>query len=436
MKVEIGGSCLAGTISVQSSKNAGQKIIPATVLVPGITVLEECSLVDDNRALLDMLRLLQIGVVVDDSKVTIDATRPVNTAIPREMTMRTTGSFMLAGALLARFGRATLGAPGGDALGSRPVDYHLAAFEAMGVAFSETCRGYQLALDNPISADFTFPSKTANGTVNACVLATSIPGVTKLRNVDWDPDIADLVAFLRCAGMNVDHRADDSSLIVQGCRAGSNLVSAVEHHMISDRNDAVTLLCAAIAGRGEVVICRVPDGIQPAIELLRNMGANIEEIDDELHVHPVDRLVNVPEVVTAAYPGLSTDWGPMLQALMITAAGQCRFTETVFARRFAHIESLRRLGADIDAIRSPAHSRLYRFRADDQPHTLVIRGVAELTGDTVRANDIRGAAALVIAAIQASGTTRIEGAEHLLRGYELLPERLRSINALCDDISD
>jgi UDP-N-acetylglucosamine 1-carboxyvinyltransferase len=199
--------------------------------------------------------------------------------------------------------------------------------------------------------------------------------------------------------------------------------------MIADRNDAVTLICAAVATRGHVRIEGVPEGIAPAINLLIEMGAKITHSKETVTVEPTQSLRNVPSVITTAFPGLSTDWGPMLQAVMLTATGRVEFTEAVFRFRFSQIEGFEKLGARIEITSKDDVKRYYRFPPDHDPHTAVLTGPADLSAATVHGRDIRGAAALVVAALAATGRTNVLGAEHIVRGYEDLPERLIALGA-------
>lgn len=426
MQVSVQPSELRGSIEVQGSKNAGQKIIPSLAAVSGVTYLHKCSLVGDNLALLDILESLGAHVSIAGNFVSVDTTSLISREISRQQTVRTTGSFIFAGALLGRFGHVRIGAPGGDEIGSRPVDFHLAAFEALGAKVVREGETYVLTLDSPMPADYTFPNKTANGTVNAVLLASFIPGVSVFRNVDWDPDIKDFCRFLSRAGAKVEYDTAAGAISVNG---GSSPLAGCEYTMLADRNDAVTWLAAGLFRGGELAITNAPEGIDPAVALLREMGAKITDEEGVLTVRGSDRLENVPEVFTAAYPGLSTDWGPMLQAVMCTATGSTVFTECVFSDRFSQIDGFVAMGAKIEYLSEPLHADKYRFRKDPgNPHSVLITGPSQLRGTKVCGRDIRGAASLLIAGLGAeSGTTTIDGAEHLLRGYENLVQRVRSI---------
>lgn len=433
MRMSIRRSRLNGSVQVQGSKNAGQKIIPSLALSDGVTHLRKCSLVGDNRALLQILEALGAKVSIDGNDVRVDTTRLASKAIPRELTAKTTGSFIFAGALLGRFGRAELGAPGGDELGSRPVDFHLAAFEAMGVSVTRNGENYILTLTDPRPADYTFPRKTANGTVNAVLLASTLPGLSIFRNVDWDPDIKDHLDFMTAAGADIRYDESSGSIRVQGAPGA---LSGCEYRMLADRNDAVTWLCAGLLGGGSVTLTNVPDGVQPAIDLVRKMGAHVDAQGDSLTVSRTSGLKNVSEVVTAAYPGFSTDWGPMLQALMCISDGEATFTECVFAYRFSQIDGFVAMGADIEYIQEPMHEEKYRFPRDQKnPHSVRIAGVPRLHGASVTGKDIRGAAALLIAGLAADGVTTLDGAEQLLRGYEDIVGRIRGLGGDVSDIA-
>ncbi len=424
-----GGKLLNGTIRVQGAKNAGQKIIPALLTNLGEVEIQQCSCVQDNEVLMSILTRLGTKIIRKSDSIVFDTTHVHNEFIERETTVLSTGTFVFAGAMLRRFGEAKLGAPGGDQLGSRPVDFHLDAFKAMGVNIEKHGEIYHLNLTNPICTDYTFPRKTANGTVNACILASGINGVTILRNVDWDPDIENFMNVMNTFGNRIKYI--NGVIVIEG---NAKLTTKnILTRMISDRNDAVTLICLALVCGGCIEIQNIPDGIEAAILLLREMGANMQQVGTTLIVNK-SHLKNVEEVVTGAHPLLSTDFGPMLQAVMTQAKGRCIFTETVFEKRFGQVDGLIALGADIEKIRCNKYNEKYRFTDDGiSSHSLRIEGSRQLKGTNLYATDIRSAASLLIAALCAEGKSCLHHAEHIYRGYERMVTRLTDIGAYINE---
>lgn len=432
-----GGRRLTGRVTVQGSKNAGQKILPAIAALSVPVEIKNCSLVDDNRVLLSVLEYLGAKIEYDGNNVRIDPSHIEPKMIPRYLTSGSTGTFVFAGAMLRRFGYVSIGGPGGDQIGSRPVDFHLRAFEAMGAKCKRSGDYYEISAQRLVPTAYEFPRKSANGTVNAAIVASGTNGATRFTNVDRDPDIDNFVELMRTAGAVMGYD-DDGSLIVTGT-PNLNETSSLSVTMVPDRNDTATLLVACSLIGEDVILTNVPplEQLKALVDLLAHLGAEIEFRDDEIRISRLDPCGTASQhmdIYTDAFPGLSTDWGPLVQVLISQAKGDFKFTETVFSQRFAHLTGLAAMGANIRYLGENLHKELYRFPVSDgKPHSVQISGPRSLTGATVSATDIRAAAALAVAGLVAEGETTIKCAEHLRRGYENLPERWRQLGA---EISD
>jgi UDP-N-acetylglucosamine 1-carboxyvinyltransferase len=432
-----GGLTLKGTVRIQGSKNAGQKIIPAVATLSSVVTIRNCSLVDDNRVLLQILEHLGAKVSIQGSTVVIDP-RPIEPrSISRDLTRKSTGTFVFAGALLRRFGHVRIGSPGGDQLGSRPVDFHLAAFEALGARCRREGDYYALASDHLSPAAYTFPHKSANGTVNAVLAAASSKGDSLFSNPDRDPDIDNFLELMRAAGTEVEYGPEGSLHVGGALDEGDQ--DPISITMVPDRNDAATWLVIAAVVGDDLVLTDLPPTSQlnALTDLMRELGVSVTLSDGEARVSRLqadNAMKSCLDVLTAPFPGISTDWGPLVQVLLSLAHGEFTFTETVFAERFAQLQGLVDMGAAIRYLPIDLATERYRFpMPDNKPHSIGISGPSSLSGARVTATDIRAGGALLVAALAAQGHTVIDSAQHLRRGYEDLPRRLRSVGA---DISD
>jgi UDP-N-acetylglucosamine 1-carboxyvinyltransferase len=432
-----GGANLQGTVRIQGAKNAGQKILPAIAALAAEVTIKNCSLVDDNKVLLEILEYLGAKVSINGETVVIDA-RPIESrTIPRELTRKSTGTFVFAGSMLRRFGYVRIGGPGGDRLGSRPVDFHLAAFEAFGGSWRRDGEYYDISAPRLTASEYHFPHKTANGTVNAVIAAAGAAGESRLTNPDRDPDIENFIDLMQVAGTEIDFDAD-GSLVVRGA-SDLHTQKPISITMVPDRNDAATwLVAAAVMGQRLTLTGMPPLGQFEALtDLMLKVGVELAASEGEVCVSrfDIDKARSSRfDVRSEPFPGMSTDWGPLVQVLLSQANGDFTFTETVFSQRFTHVADLTKMGAAIEYLTTNLYPEYYRFSVEDgRPHSISISGPRQLRGKKVCATDIRAGAALLIAALSAQGQTEIDCAQHLRRGYENLPERLRNVGA---DVTD
>jgi UDP-N-acetylglucosamine 1-carboxyvinyltransferase len=328
---------------------------------------------------------------------------------PYEIVERMRASIVVLGPLVARFGRARVALPGGDDFGPRPVDMHLGALEQLGVTF-ETAHGYIEARSSGRlrGARIVLEFPSVGATENALMAAVLAEGTTTIDNAAREPEIADLAAFLNRMGANV-LGAGSSTIQIEGVDS----LHPVEHTVIPDRIEAATYLAALGVAGGELVLAGArPDHMDMFIQKLGDMGMRISPDAQGLWAQAPRRLRSV-DVSTLPYPGLATDYKPLLVAMLTTADGVGIVTENLFSGRFRYIDELVRMGADIRT----------------EGHHAVVRGCERLSGAPVRAPDIRAGAALVVAGLAAEGETTVGDAHHLARGYERLCEKLQAVGA-------
>lgn len=429
-----GGLHLQGEVSIQGAKNAAQKILPATIVFPGKHLLRHVPRIEDTAALFTILRYLGADITyLDPHTVLVNTESIVPQELPPNMTALSTGTFLFAGALLSRFGAAKLWHPGGDRIGNRSVGWHLEAFRRLGATIHEEAGCYDIHATALRGAALAFPKPTANGAVNAVMVAARSQGSSVIENVAPEPEIENALAFLRACGARITWQGA-TSLQIEGVSHG-NGGGVID--ILPDRNDAATFLIGAVLGRGPVTLKTIrPDQLTPLFEALRQVGAIIEthtEGNDQVATVYCERLRPTSLHLTSQpYPGFSTDWGPLMQVLMTQLSGTSIFHETVFSHRFAHIGELLKMRASIRAWSLPGDKSLYHFAPTDAGdfHAIEIEGPTQLHGTMVHANDIRAGAALVLAGIIASGVTKVTGIEQIERGYENFVERLNRLGAL------
>ena len=347
-----------------------------------------------------MLRLVNDGAIV-----------PV---APYELVERIRASINVLGPLLGRFGRVSLSLPGGDDFGGRPIDMHLKGLEAMGASF-ELRHGVveasvQTADARLHGAAITLEFPSVGATENILTAAVHAKGTTVIDHAAREPEIADLCNFLVGMGAQIEG-IGSSRLVIHGVEPGA--LHATDHEVVPDRIQAATYLAAVAVSGGEVVLRGARgEHMEMLLRRFHEMGLTITEVPAGLAVWANGRLHSI-DVATLPYPGIATDYKPLLVTMLAVADGVGIVTENLYPGRFRYVEELQRLGADI--------------RADG--HHAVVRGVSRLSGAPVRAPDIRAGAALVVAGLAADGETTLMGVEHVDRGYDDLVGRLAALGA-------
>ncbi|UCF30892.1 MAG: UDP-N-acetylglucosamine 1-carboxyvinyltransferase [bacterium] len=398
-----GGTPLHGEVAVSGAKNAALPLMAASLLVPGEYVLEN---VPDLRDVTTMCGLLgHLGVSCDGrGTVTLDSTKASSWDAPYDLVKTMRASILTLGPLLARFGRAQVSQPGGCAIGTRPINRHLAGLEALG-ANIRLEHGYVIAeAERLVGAEVVFEAPTVTGTENLIMAAVFAEGRTALVNAAREPEIVDLADALNAMGARIAGAGTDV-IHVEGVTS----LTPVRYRVMPDRIEAGTYLIAAGVTRGNVTVkgC-VPSHLRAVIERLEKAGLTVEEGPDWLRAACPDGIRAV-DVRTDPYPGFPTDMQAQFMVLMALSDGLSTLTETIFDGRFMHVPELCRMGADIT---------LSDRRA-------IIRGVAGLSAAPVMATDLRASASLVLAGLAAEeGITEISRVYHLDRGYDSLDRKL------------
>ncbi len=406
-----GGKPLRGEVSISGAKNAALPELCAALLTAQPVALSNVPHLQDVNTTLKLLR--NMGVQAERSQAQPDVVN-LNAAdvhapeAPYELVKTMRASILVLGPLLARFGSARVSLPGGCAIGARPVDQHIKGLQAMGAEMSVE-QGYILAKAQRLrGAQITTDMVTVTGTENLLMAATLAKGETVLLNAAQEPEIFDLAEMLIKMGARIEGHGS-AKIHIQGV---DQLQGAV-HRIVPDRIEAGTFLCAAAAAGGQVLLKQVSAAhLGSVIDLLRQAGVGIETGDDWVRVTANQRLQAV-SFITREYPGFPTDMQAQMMAMNCIAQGDAEVVETIFENRFMHVNELLRLGANIQI----------------QGHKAQVQGVAQLSGATVMATDLRASASLVIAALVAQGQTTIERIYHLDRGYDQMEMKLRALGA-------
>jgi len=403
-----GGRRLAGAVRISGAKNAALPILASTILGGGECVLSNMPSVVDVLTMGKLLRMLGIAVVQEGEHTVAHAQSIASTEAPYDLVRTMRASVLVLGPLVARMGEAKVSLPGGCAIGSRPVNFHLAGLEKMGASV-EIEHGYIKATARRLRGSriyFDIPSVT--GTENLMMAAVLAEGTTVLENTAKEPEIADLADFLVKRGARIAGAGTDMITI-----EGVTELHGADHDVIPDRIEAGTYLVAGAltGGQGSVERCR-PEHLEPLLVKLRESGAELAEEGGRVRLKMNGRLKGT-NVRTSPHPGFPTDMQAQFVALMAVAEGTSVVTETIFESRFMHVEELRRMGGDIRV----------------EGNRVLITGKERLTGAPVMASDLRASAGLIVAGLAAEGTTEVSRVYHLDRGYERLEEKLNALGA-------
>lgn len=399
---------MSGEVEVSGAKNAALPLIFASLLTDRSCRLRGLPEVADIRTALGLLEHMGAQVERSGSEATIDCSRLAETEAPYDLVRTMRASFLTLGPLLARFGKARVSRPGGCAIGSRPVDVHVAAMAALGARVEEEA-GYIEARSGRLRASHVILEKPSVGATENLMMAASLAeGTTRVENAAREPEITDLAKALAAMGAGISG-AGSSVIEVEGVER----LGGFDHDVIPDRIEAGTFLIAGAITRGELSVRGARAGdLGALLEALRASGCSVDELEGAVRVS-ADGPLRPVDIRTAPYPGFATDLQAQFMALMCTASGRSVITEAVFENRFMHVSELVRMGADI---------RL-------SGHQAKVGGAAELAGAPVMATDLRASVCLVLAGLAAAGRTEISRVYHLDRGYERIEEKLGSVGA-------
>ena len=410
-----GGKTLSGELKIQGAKNAVLPIMAASIITGCETKLTNCPSLSDVQAAIKILRHLGCRVEQDGATVYIDSREMTRTDIPHQLMHEMRSSVIFLGAILARAHEARLCTPGGCELGARPVDLHLEALRALGAEVFEH-GGSLFCRDNGLTGNrvnLSFPSVGA--TENAMLAACNAKGETIITNAAREPEIVDLQDYLIKLGAKISGAGTSTIAVGEIVPQG-----VIEHRVMTDRIASATALCCAASAGGSVKLQGVcPEHFESVTGALEYMGCEIERGTDFVSID-VSRPLRAPRPVsTGPYPAFPTDAQPLLLAACLRAEGTTAFTENIFENRFRHAMELRRLGADISVVGRVA----------------MVTGVESLSAAPVNATDLRGGAALVVAALGAEGETEIFDSGHIARGYDAFGEQMRTLGAsvVCEE---
>jgi UDP-N-acetylglucosamine 1-carboxyvinyltransferase len=410
----VGGACLKGEVTVTGAKNSVLKLMAASLLAVGKTTISNVPDIADVDIMADLLTRLGCTVHLNnksggDGTVSIDVPEAPTHRADYELVRKMRASINVLGPLVARVGVAEVALPGGDAIGSRGLDFHIKGLESLG-AQAHIEHGYVIAEapDGLKGADITLDFPSVGATENLMTAAVLAQGITTIDNAAREPDLVDLGEFLISMGAKIDGLGTPLITIT-----GVNTLKPTNHRTITDRIIAGTWAFAAAMTQGDITIHGArADHMEVMLDKLASAGAIITSTADGVRVK-MDHRPRAIDVATLPYPGFATDLLPFIIAMNAVAEGHAIVTENVFESRFMFVNELARLGAQITV----------------DGHHASIDGIAQLSGAPVEASDIRAGAGLVLAALVAEGETTVDGAFHVDRGYPEFAEQLQALGA-------
>ncbi|MBA2412388.1 MAG: UDP-N-acetylglucosamine 1-carboxyvinyltransferase [Burkholderiaceae bacterium] len=405
----LGGTRLAGEITVSGAKNAALPILAASLLTADEFIVDNVPQLQDVATTLKLLKQMGVAVERDNATVRLKADSVTRTEAPYELVKTMRASILVLGPLVARAGSARVSLPGGCAIGARPVDQHIKGLEALGatiriengfvVAEAKRLRGARIATD----------MVTVTGTENLMMAATLADGETIIENAAREPEVVDLAAALSAMGARIQGAGSDR-IVIQGVER----LHGARHRVMPDRIETGTFLSAVVAAGGSAVLRgAAAETLGAVLGKLREAGAQIDAQNGALRIR-MDSRPRAVSLRTAPYPDFPTDMQAQFMALNCVADGVGEITETIFENRFMHVHELQRLGANITIDGNMA----------------TVQGVYKLAGAPVMATDLRASASLIVAALAAEGETTVDRIYHLDRGYEKMEAKLAALGAI------
>lgn len=405
-----GGKQLTGEIAVQGAKNSVLPVLAGAVLCDGECVIHNCPNLSDVQSSIKILRNFGAKVSYQDNTVTVDCRSIEKYEIPESLMREMRSSVVFLGGIIGRTKRAIISNPGGCELGPRPIDLHLSALKKLGVEIYEehgflNCNAEKGLYGTEIH--LAFPSVGA--TENVILTAATAKGVTVIHNAAREPEISDLADFLNSAGARIYGSGSDTIYI-----HGVDKLHGTTHTIIPDRIVAATYMSAAAITGSKLNLSHImPSHMVAILHTFRESGCDISVKGKALTITAPKRLSRVPTIRSLVYPGFPTDAGPLLISMLAMAKGTTVFVENIFENRFRYINELNRLGANIKT----------------EGKVAVIEGVNSLSGAKCVCPDLRGGAALVVAALSANGQSEIDNISHISRGYDDITGVLASVGA-------
>ena len=403
-----GGHELTGTIKIGGAKNSVVGLLPAAILSKGKCKIYNEPNISDVKKLNEMLSILGAEVTFKNDEILIDKTNLKNTEITKEYSSTVRASYYFMGALLGRYHKAEISYPGGCVIGSRPIDFHISAFEKMGAKVEIEDTKYTITAEELHGADIYLDFASVGATVNIILAAVLAKGTTHIWNAAKEPEIVNIASFLNSMGARISG-VGTSAITIEGVKELNDGIVEV----IPDRIETGTyLMIGILMGKDLVIDGIIKEHLESVITKLRETGAKFEIKDSKIYVSATEDLKPV-NVKTLVYPGFPTDLGQPMSTLLTQCNGESLFEETIYENRMRHIKHLNAMGAKIMLFDNSA----------------VIKGKTKLKGKHVVATDLRAGAAMMLAGMLAKGTTTITNIEHILRGYENIVDKLSNVGA-------
>ena len=405
-----GGSQLSGKITCSGAKNAALPMIASTILSDEKVTLRNLPYLQDITTMFELLGSMGSDIILDENmNFTISSKDLKDTEARYELVKTMRASILVLGPLVAKYGKAKIALPGGCAIGSRPVNYHLDSLEKMGAKI-KLKNGYIEASSKKLKgAEIKFDGITVTGTENIMMAATLAEGKTTLTNVAKEPEIIDLANMLNSMGAKIDGAGTDRITI-----EGVDNLTGTNFEIPADRIEAGTYLAAATVTKGDITIEGInPNRLMKVIDKLKDTGADIEYQNNAISICMNKDVPNSVDITTAPFPEFPTDMQAQFSVINAISNGTANIYETVFENRFMHILELNRMGCDISVNGNHA----------------IIKGVKSLSGAEVMATDLRASASLILAGLCAKGETIVDRIYHIDRGYERIEEKLNYLGA-------
>lgn len=404
-----GGKELEGKVKISGAKNSAVALLPATILCDDTVTLHNVPDISDVDALVDILNYL--GAKVDnyeEESYRIDTKQMQNREIIEEMSNKLRASYYFMGALLGKYKKAVVSYPGGCSIGSRPIDLHLKGFESLGAKIEYEENNIIISAEELKGSNIYLDFASVGATINIMLAAVKAEGTTIIDNAAREPEIVNIAMFLNSMGAKITG-AGTSTIRIKGVK---NMHSSV-HEVIPDRIEAGTyIMIGACACKSLVVENVIPEHLEALTQKLLEMGVDLKIEDESIYVSNKNKLKAV-KIKTQVYPGFPTDMQQIMSSLMTTAEGRSVIEETIYENRFQNLYEIKKMGANVEINSNKGY----------------IFGPTKLRGKTVNATDLRAGASLVLAALIAEGTTTINNADYILRGYEHITEKLTSLGA-------
>ena len=401
-----GGKKLQGTVKISGSKNASLPIIAASILNGGKTTLYNVPNIHDTQMMFEILKGLGCKVEKKNNKIIIDSSKLNKFEIPEDLMHQMRSSVILAGSLVGKYKKAIFSYPGGCDIGARPIDLHLKSFEQLGIAIEKEYGQIKCTAEKIVGKQINLDFPSVGATENIILASVLSEGTTTIINAAREPEIVDLQNFLVKMGAKIKG-AGSNQIVINGVQQ----LKDVSYNIMPDRIEAGTFLCLAAMVGGNITLENVnPNDITPVIAKLEEAGCDIKTEKNKIQINSPKKIKPL-EIKTMPYPGFPTDMQSIFVSLLTIAKGTSIMIETIFENRYKYAQELIKMGAKITV----------------EGRSAIVKGTRKLYGANVKATDLRGGAALVIAGLSAKGKTTIENIDYILRGYENFDKKLRSI---------